>query len=66
MIYNSFVLVAVAAKAVLNQKAPTEGGYAHEEAHCLVHNPNDRHDGGIAPRNERNSRLSFPGLAAET
>ena len=66
MIYNRFVLVANAAKAVLDQEAPTEGGYAYEKAHCLVYNPNNRYDGSIAPCHERNSRLSFPGLAAET
>ena len=38
MFYNWFVLVANAAKAVLNQKAPMKGGNAHEEARCLVCN----------------------------
>ncbi len=57
MFYNQPVLVANAAKAVLNQEAPKEGGNAYE-AHCLVHNPNDRYDGGNSPRIKRNSRLS--------
>lgn len=57
MFYNQPVLVANAAKAVLIQEAPKEGGNAYE-AHCLVHYPNDRYDGGNTPRIKRNSRLS--------
>ena len=58
MVYNQLVLVANAAQAALNQKAPKEGGYAYEKARYLVYNQNCRYYGSIAPRHEWTRRLN--------